>query len=269
MSTNVSEHPVSAIYDGTVRHRRFTVRNREFTYPVGLLYLDLDELPTLLGGRLCRRSPGLIRFRRKDFHRPEIADLASAIKDTVKQEAGITVEGPIRLLAQLRSFGVSFNPVSFYYCFDPSGRELVAVVAEVTNTPWRERHAYVLKPSTDGRVLTDEFDKQLHVSPFMGMDHRYRARLTAPAQTASVHLANWSDSASDPQLLFDATVNLRRHELTRESLRKLARRYPLGGVVRVIGLIYRQGVAIRLQGIRNFPHPPAPSRRIQAGTNDA
>ena len=96
---------VSAIYDGTVRHRRFTVRNREFTYPLGLLYLDLDELPTLLGGRLLRRGPGLIRFRRADFHRPEIADLATAIRDTVKAETGFAPEGPIRLLAQLRSTG--------------------------------------------------------------------------------------------------------------------------------------------------------------------
>ena len=256
MSTRVNGHAVSAIYDGTVRHRRFSVRKREFSYPLGLLYLDLDELPTLLGGRLCKRAPGLMRFRRKDFHRPEIADLGAAIRDTVKQEAGITVEGPIRLLAQLRSFGVSFNPVSFYYCFDAGGRELVAVVAEVTNTPWLERHAY-------------EFDKRLHVSPFMGMDHRYRASLTAPAQTASVHMENWSDSPTDPQLLFDATLNLRRRELTAHSLRELARRYPLGGVVRVIGLIYRQGLAIRLHGIRTFPHPPAPSRRIHAGGHDA
>jgi hypothetical protein len=252
---------VSAIYDGTVRHRRFTVRNREFTYPLGLLYLDLDELPTLLGGRLLRRGPGLIRFRRADFHRPEIADLATAIRDTVKAETGFAPEGPIRLLAQLRSFGMAFNPVSFYYCFDAAGSTLQAVVAEVTNPPWRERHAYVLTPSNDGAVLRDDFAKQLHVSPFLGMDYRYRASLTVPGATASVHLENWADD----DVKFDATLKLHRRELTPASLRQLARHYPLGGVLRVIALIYREGIAIRLSGIRNFPHPTAPSRRIEAG----
>jgi uncharacterized protein len=252
---------VSAIYDGTVRHRRFTVRNREFTYPIGLLYLDLDELPTLLGGALVRRGPGFIRFRRKDFHRPEVADLATAIRETVRAETGVAPEGPIRLLAQLRSFGAAFNPVSFYYCFDATGTTLQAVVAEVTNTPWRERHAYVLKAASDGAVLRDDFAKELHVSPFLGMDYRYRASLTVPGSTASVHLEN----RADDEVKFDATLRLHRRELTPASLRQLARRYPLGGVLRVIALIYREGIAIRLSGIRNFPHPNAPSRRIHAG----
>jgi len=251
---------VSAIYDGTVRHRRFTVRNREFMYPIGLLYVDLDELPHLVAGRLVRRGPGLIRFRRADFHRPEIADLATAVRATVKAQTGVAPTGPIRLLAQLRSFGMAFNPVSFYYCFAADGTTLEAVVAEVTNTPWRERHAYVLKPSSDGAVLRDEFDKQLHVSPFLGMDYRYRASLTVPSVTASVHLENWADD----EVKFDATLKLYRRELTPASLRTLARRYPLGGVLRVVSLIYREGIVIHLSGIRNFPHPTAPSRRIHA-----
>jgi cyclopropane-fatty-acyl-phospholipid synthase len=34
------------------------------------------------------------------------------------------------------------NPLSLYYCFDTTGTAVESVVAEVSNTPWRERHYY-------------------------------------------------------------------------------------------------------------------------------
>ena len=71
--------------------------------------------------------------------------LADAVRDLVEERTGARPAGPIRLLTHLRSFGHCFNPVSFYYCFDPAGERVEAVVAEVTNTPWGERHAYVLE----------------------------------------------------------------------------------------------------------------------------
>ena len=56
----------SALYEGTIRHRRFADRPGEFTHRIAMAYLDLDELPELLGGRLVRSRPGLVRFRRSD-----------------------------------------------------------------------------------------------------------------------------------------------------------------------------------------------------------
>src|SRR5262249_49006788 len=85
-------------------------------------------------------------------------------------------EGAVWLLATPRGF----NPVRFYYCF--AGSSLRAIVAEVTNTPWGEKHAYLLGP--DGGELT----KALHVSPFMGMDHSYVVRATTPGETLSMHI---------------------------------------------------------------------------------
>ena len=73
-----------------------------------------------------------------------------------------------------KRFGKAFNPVSFYYCFDPRPSSLDAVVAEVTSTPWGERHPYVLHRADESPVLTGEFAKRLHVSPFMGMGQTYR-----------------------------------------------------------------------------------------------
>ena len=134
----------SCIYEGTIRHRRVEPR-REFRHRLTLFYLDLDELPALLGGRLVARHPGLLRFRRRDYlERAEAVPLGDAVRDEVEAQTGLRPEGPIRLLTQLRSFGHCFNPVSFYYCMDAGGQRVQAVLAEVTNTPWGERHAYVL-----------------------------------------------------------------------------------------------------------------------------
>ena len=232
----------SAIYEGHVRHRRFAVRNHEFRYRLAMVYVDLDELPTLLGGRLTRARPGLVRFRRRDYLGDPRTPLDEAVRALVEERTGRRPEGPIRLLTHLRSFGHCFNPVSFYYCFAPGGVALEAIVAEVTNTPWGERHAYVMR--ADGRA--GEFDKALHVSPFMPMDQRYAWRAAAPGATLSVHIA----STEDGERAFDATLNLRRRPLTR---RALARRP--GATLRLLALIYGHAVALKLKGVPVQPHP--------------
>lgn len=248
----------SAIYEGTVRHRRNAVRTRAFTHPIAFLYLDLDELPALLHGRLLAARPGLVRFRRADYHGPPERALADAVRDTVAAQTGSRPAGPIRVLTQLRTLGRCFNPVSFYYCLDPAGERLQAVLAEVTNTPWGERRAYVLQGGRpDSPILAAEFDKDLHVSPFMGMNHRYRARLTMPRETLSVHIESWAagaapDAGAVPA--FDATLALRRRPLTRSSLARLLVRYPFGSW-RVLALIYGHAVGLKLAGVPVFAHP--------------
>jgi len=194
----------SCIYEGTIRHRRFEPR-REFSHRLALAYLDLDELPKLLDGRLVARRPGAARFRRRDYLGDPAVPLHRAVRDVVEEQTGARPEGPIRLLTQLRSFGHCFNPVSFYYCFLSGGERVQALVAEVTNTPWGERHAYVIEGKhPDSAALAGEFEKALHVLPFMGMDHRYEARAAMPAQTLSVHIA----SSRAGVTVFDATLAL-------------------------------------------------------------
>ena len=102
----------SAIYEGTIRHRRFAVRTHEFRYRIAMAYVDLDELPTLLGGR-----PGLVRFRRSDYLGDPATPLDQAVRALVRARLGSAPQGPIRLLTHLRTFGHCFNPVSFYFCF--------------------------------------------------------------------------------------------------------------------------------------------------------
>jgi DUF1365 family protein len=238
----------SGIYEGTLRHRRFEVESREFSHRLALAYIDLDELPSLLGGRLVARHPGLLRFRRRDYLGRNAVPLAEAVQELVGETAG-----PIRVLTQLRSFGTCFNPVSFYYCFSPGGEQLAAVVAEVTNTPWGERHRYVLHAAGDESVVTGGFDKAMHVSPFMGMDQRYVWRLATPGETLSVHIENRDATG---ELAFDATLAMRRHELTAGAARALTCRYPLASL-RVLALIYGHALGLRLAGVPAHPHPKA------------
>ena len=237
----------SCIYEGTISHRR-TEPRQAFRHRLALFYLDLDELPGLLGGRLVAGRPGLLRFRRHDYLAPRTLPLDRAVRDAVEDATRQRPHGPIRVLTQLRSFGHCFNPVSFYYCLDRSGERVEAVVAEVTNTPWGERHAYVLAGGTA------EFDKALHVSPFMGMDHRYTARAGTPGERLAVHI----ESRRHGELAFDATLALRRHELTRRSAARLALRYPAANV-RVLALIYGHAVGLKFAGapVHRRPEPGA------------
>jgi hypothetical protein len=247
----------SCIYEGTIRHRRSTPR-REFRHRIALAYVDLDELPALLGGRFVRPRPGALRFRRGDYHGDASVPLSQAVRDTVERHAGVRPRGPVRLLTQLRSFGHCFNPVSFYYCIrgDGDGDGVEAIVTEVTNTPWGERHAYVLHAGEPrSRVLRASFEKALHVSPFMAMDHTYALHATVPASTLSVHI----ESRRAGALAFDATLALRRRELTAASARSLSARYPLE-TVRVLALIYAHGLRLRLAGARAHAHPAAATR---------
>jgi uncharacterized protein len=239
----------SAIYEGTIRHRRFAVRPHEFSHRVALAYIDLDELDTLVGGRLVASPPGLVRFRRDDYLGDPAVDLAAAVRACVERHRGTAPTGPVRLLTHLRTFGHCFNPVSFYYCFTPEER-LDAVVAEVTNTPWGERHAYVLGRTGNGSVLAGDLAKRLHVSPFMGMQQRYLWRVATPADSLAVQIS----SDEQGRRVFDATLALRRAPLTRGSLARVTARYP-AATIRLLALIYGHALALKLKGVPLHPRP--------------
>jgi DUF1365 family protein len=233
---------VSCLYEGTVRHQRFAP-SHGFSHRVAMAYIDLDELPNLLNGRLVRRAPGPIRFRRSDYHGDPARTLDSAVRDSVQRHTGNRPQGPVRVLTNLSCFGHCFNPVSFYYCFEPGGAGIDAVLAEVTNTPWGERHAYVI-PDGIGRS-----NKALHVSPFLGMDHAYSICAEQPGQRLAISIEN----TQGDRRLFQASLALERRELTPASVRSLNWRYPFGSV-RVLALIYARAVGLKLAGAHVFPH---------------
>jgi DUF1365 family protein len=258
----------SAVYEGWVRHRRFVPVEHSFRYRLFLMYLDLDELPGALDPYplFSARRAAPARFSRADYMGDSDRPLAECARDAVEAQTGSRPAGPVRLLANLRYLGHVFNPVSFYYCFDPTGERVEAIVADVNNIPWGERHPYVLaRGSRRGAVLTDELDKTLHVSPLMGMDQTYAFRASEPSERLSVHiesrpvhratpLAGGKDDAAAAGKAFDATLSLRRHELSRARLTKTLARYPAMSL-QTVAKIYAQSLRLKLKGARYFPHP--------------
>jgi len=246
----------SAAYEGWVRHRRFEPVEHEFRYPLFLMYLDLAELPEVLDPYpfFSARRRALARFRRQDFMGDPARPLDECARSAVASVTGARPTGPVRLLAGLRCFGHSFNPVSFYYCFDPDGRQVDSVVADVRNIPWGEQHPYVLaRGEQRGTVLGDELEKSFHVSPLMGMDQTYAFRASEPGESIAVHIES-RPRAGEGGKTFDATLNLRRRPLSRRTLTGLLARYPAMSL-QVVAKIYAQSLRLKLKGARYHPHP--------------
>ena len=246
----------SCLYVGTIRHRRHAPRRNDFQYRIFLTLIDLAELPGLFDRfwLWSARHPALAWFRRADYHGPRSVPLDTAVRDLVERETGARPAGPIRLLTHLRYFGWATNPVSFYYVYDAEDRQVESVVAEITNTPWDERHAYVLRRADaerlGARTLRWQFDKAFHVSPFLPMDMRYDWRFTEPGESLSVHMENSRNGAVE----FDATLVLRREPIGHASLARVLLTFPLV-TAKVSGMIYWQALRLALKRTPFFTHP--------------
>jgi len=260
----------SALYTGWIQHRRFGPARNAFRYRLFMSYIDLAELPGLFDRRWLwsARRPALAWFRRADFLGPAEVPLDTAVRDLVAERTGARPTGPIRLLTHLRFFGHSFNPVSFYYVFDAADSRVETIVAEITNTPWKERHAYVL-PATDAarrgaRAWHFSFAKQFHVSPFMPMDMRYEWSFGEPGAGLHVHMENHScDEGRDGEPRFDATLNLRREPMTAGALARALAFFPLMSL-RVVTLIHWQALRLLLKRTPFHAHPSKRPTREQA-----
>jgi uncharacterized protein len=245
----------SSIYVGHISHRRFAPRPHQFRYPLFMMYLDLAELDRVFAKRWfwSVRGRNLAEFRRSDYLGDPAQPLDAAVRDCVQAQTGQRPTGPIRMLAHLRYFGHCFNPVAFYYCYSADGRQLETIVAEITNTPWKERHAYVLPVSaaeTHGSALGWSFDKRFHVSPFLPMQRRYDWRFQSPADALRVHM----DVAGDTGPEFDATLVLRRRTLNAWSLARALLRYPLM-TLQVVLAIHWQAFFIWCKHNPVYDHP--------------
>ena len=241
------------IYCGTIRHRRFTPISHSFSYPIFMAYFDIAKVDTMLSRSLLWNidKPSLVSFYRKDYHGDTKKSLDEAVRETVYNKTGKMLEGPIRMLTHLRYFGYCFNPVSFYYCFDRNDKRVELIMAEVTNTPWKERHSYIISDKADkGTSLTANLDKELHVSPFWGMDHSYEWLFSVPEDALVVNMKNFKDD----EKVFDATLSLRRRKLNIKNLVIQTMRFPLI-TARVVFRIHWQALKLWVKGAPFFIHP--------------
>jgi len=245
----------SAVYQGWVRHRRFLPREHEFRYRATLFYLDLDELPGLFKGiwgwSYNRRNLGW--FRRADYFHPDQPDLAQAVRDEVRRQQGYCPRGPVRLLTQMRVWGQCFNPVSLYYCFEPGAERPSVILAQVNNTPWNRRHAYVIPCHPETGKARIGFYKSFHVSPFNPMDMEYRWVSTAPGASLLVHMENHREGVCH----MDATLSLERQAWSGALLTGLIWRQPWM-TIKVPLAIYWQALKLWLKRVPIYSHRVAP-----------
>lgn len=243
----------SCIYEGRVSHTRQEPVRHRFDYRLFMMYVDLDELPTLFSRNWfwSVSKAALARFRR-ECHLGE-GDLKAAVQDLVLSQTGNRPSGPVRLLTNFAYFGYWFNPVSFYYCFADDGETVEAIVVEVNNTPWGEQHCYVESCRDiqgDSKAWRFEVAKKMHVSPFMPMNVSYTWVLKQPAEHLSVFMANRVAG----NRAFKAMLSLERKEITSWSLARVLLRYPMQ-TIHIIFKIHWQALRLWLKGVPVIPHP--------------
>ncbi|PYB73781.1 MULTISPECIES: DUF1365 domain-containing protein [Pseudomonas] len=246
----------SGLYLGWLSHRRLSPRPHAFRYRIGLFYLDLDEQAWLmaLSRWLGRWRLAPLCWRETDYL-PSLTrqgqPLAQAARLLVSQATGQMPDGPVCLLTQLRCWGLSFNPVSFYFCHDRDGH-LAAILLEVRNTPWRQRFHYVL-PVQGDPTKTFAMAKRFHVSPFMPLNMDYRVRFHLDQARMRIHMENWQGS----QKVFEADLALKRRPLDRKAVRDYILAFPWISL-RTVSAIYWQ--ALRLFIKRTPIHDHTASR---------
>lgn len=230
-----------------------------------MLYLDLGELPALLEWDwwFSARRGAPIRFKRADY----LGDPSMPLDEAVRREAAghcpRPPAGPIRMLTHPRYFGIVFNPVTFYYCLDAADTRVECIIAEITNTPWNERHRYVLHAdaaaSGSGESpMRFSFPKRFHISPFMEMNHDYDWQFSAPGDTLGVRMRNRQGGRH----LFDARLAMRRRPLTSGGLARMTMRRPFM-TARVIAGIYVQAARLWWKGMPSFAHPGKAVEKVE------
>ncbi|WP_203300757.1 DUF1365 domain-containing protein [Marinobacter sediminum] len=249
--------------EGTVRHRRKFPVSHEFQYSTGMLALNLDEWD-----QVTQTSPlfSLERFnwlslRRSDYFQPEAGSLSEAVRDQVETATGWRPDGAIELVTHPRYFGYVFNPVSFYFCYRSGDKPLdgpvpKVIMAEISNTPWHERHVYCMEtlneaPNAQGwHSERFEFSKRFHVSPFNGMEQHYQWTFSFKGPDLRIHM----NVLEAEKKHFDATLVVHRTPLTRKEVHRSLRKFPFEAV-KVTAGIYWHALKLKVKGAPFYTHP--------------
>ncbi|MBX2852795.1 MAG: DUF1365 domain-containing protein [Phycisphaeraceae bacterium] len=250
----------SAIYEGVVRHRRYQPKAHALRYRLFMLALDLDELDTVFKG------PGRLLWSvgrwniacllRKDHFGGPRKSIKEAVLDRVEEEAGRRPTGRVVMLAHLRTFGYVMNPATFFYCYNKDGH-LAAIAVEIHNTPWGERHVYVLpieQEHRDKKSHRFQLAKRFHVSPFLPMDHDYDWRFNAPASGPGDPLIVSMKNLDHGRRVFDASLSMTAKPITSARLNLMLLKHPLI-TVKVVAAIYWNALLLWLKRVPFVTHP--------------
>jgi len=238
----------SGLFVGTLRHRRFTPVEHAFTYPLFMALLDIDRVPELM------RVSALTSVNRWNWasfdDRDHLGDPSRPLRERLVVDAarhGIELPaGRIFLLTHLRYLGYCFNPVSFFYCFDPA-EQLQVILAEVSNT-FGGSHHYWLRPDPASRTFRAAATKSLYVSPFMPIDMEYAFAFTPPAGSLVAHMATLKSGS----VCLDATLSLERRPWNAAEIRRALMRHP-AMTVKVMTDIHWQALRLWWKGVPVVP----------------
>lgn len=237
----------SALYIGTIDHKRFSPRKNAFTYSGCYFFLDLDEIPELfrIPFLFSYNRPGILAFWQKNYlDKSTVRNLIFA--KTQKKSAG-----PIRLLTNISYFGFCMNPVSFYYCYGSDGNTLEFIVSEITNTPWGEKHQQVFE-TTSEKISTFNFPKDFHVSPFMPMSIDYTWVFHRPDENLYVYMQNRNQG--EKKVIFDSTLKLNRQPLSAANVTLAFLKFPFVTLKTMLA-IYYQAAKLYIKRVPFYSHP--------------
>jgi uncharacterized protein len=248
--------PSSALFLGSVVHRRLKPRRHRLRYRAYWLFLDLEDVDRLDGKlRLFSRNRfNLFAFYDRDHREAARDDLRTEIVDAVRNAGIVLDHGRICVLTMPRVLGYVFNPLSTYFCYAADGR-LAAVVYEVHNT-FGGRHRYALAVEAEakdgGGPVVQRCAKRFYVSPFMDMELNYSFRVRRPGERVSVVISA-SDKAG-PVLV--AGMSGERRELTDAALLRLFLTIPALTLKVIVG-IHWEALRLWLKGVRLRPRSSA------------
>lgn len=220
-----------------------------------MAYFDLAELDEVVGpGKvLSDHRWAAISFPRDVHLREQTGSLEQRVRATIMQESGQCPQGPIHLLTQLRYFGHYFSPLNIFFVYDESERDFPAVIlAEVNNIPWGEQQVYLLKPiwNEEEQAWVYEHPKQMHVSPFMPMNHTYRWSFRCVGERLVVGLENYDEDRP----VFHAGMSLEKKPLAHRTIQRFLWRLPAMSL-KVVAAIYYEAWKLWWKRCPIYPHP--------------
>jgi DUF1365 family protein len=248
----------SALYIGSVNHRRFRPVAHHLRYRMFWLLLDLDGVPDLDRSFRCfaHNRFGIFSFHDRDHGAGDGTPPAAWARAELAAH-GLPADGPIQLLAMPRILGYGFNPLSVYFCHGADGG-LAAIIYEVHNT-FGERHSYIVAAgkAAEGSAQRHAGDKQFYVSPFMDMGMRYAFRTEPPDRRLTVAIKG--SDADGP--LITAALSAERHALTDAALAKVFATHPLL-TLKVIVAIHWHALRLWWKGVALRPRPGPPAAGV-------
>lgn len=235
----------SAIYTGKVHHQRFVPKTHKFDYQIYLYWLKLSEIPelssTLNNFSTNKDKWSWVKFIRDDYLGTDVC-LQTSVLNRMSELKGTKLAGEVFFLGQARTFGMYFSPVNFYYLREANGH-FSHLLAEVSNTPWNERHHYLVDLDDQ-----QDQDKNFHVSPFNPMDMQYQWRVQQPSERLRLQL-----SCVKEEKHFTAALNLEKKALNNANLRKSLLSIPSMTIKTVLG-IYWQATKLFFKRVPIYMH---------------